>query len=146
MIRGFGQGRVTVGDVLEVEDFLLLGAVLTLPWAFGGVEIWAYRSASLLLVAAASVALIRHGWSGLGLDRSARWLVPALLLGIWAIVQITPLPGAVVQRLSPKAEALYQATFPGYPQQAEPVSVEEEIGLIETVAEVEGTTETGGAS
>ena len=28
----------------------------------------------------------------------------------------------------------------------EPVAVEEEIGLIETVTEVEGTTETGGAS
>ena len=48
------------------EDFLLLGAVLLLPWAFGGVEIWAYRSASLLLVAAAAVALLRRRLVGAG--------------------------------------------------------------------------------
>ena len=36
---------------LAVEDYLLLSAVVVLPWAFGGVEIWAYRVAALLLVA-----------------------------------------------------------------------------------------------
>ena len=120
----FGQSRLPFAEVLELEDWLLLGAVLILPWAFGGVEIWAYRSASLLLVASAAVALMRDGWSGLGLNRHARWLIPAVLLGVWAIVQITPLPAGFVERLSPRADALYRTTFPGYPEHTEPVSVE----------------------
>ena len=42
---------------LESEDYLAIAAVWLLPWAFGGVEIWAYRSAALLLAAAAAVSL-----------------------------------------------------------------------------------------
>jgi len=140
--QGLGGVQASVRDVLELEDYLLLGAALTLPWAFGGVEIWAYRSASLLLVAAAAAALVRDGWQGLGLDRSARWLLPALLLGIWAIVQITPLPGEMVGVLSPRAYALYQETFPGYPRPTEPVSVEAiETQAIEHLPETEGLPE-----
>ena len=131
-----------LADVLELEDLFLLGAVLTLPWAFGGVEIWAYRSASLLLVSSAAVALIRGGWSGLGLGRNARWLIPALLLGLWAIVQITPLPAPIVQRLSPKADAIYRTTFPGYPDAAEPVTVEAiEAQAVGQLSEVAGLPE-----
>jgi hypothetical protein len=142
VISGFGQGRSTASDLLELEDFLLLAAVLVLPWAFGGVEIWAYRSASLLLAASAAVALWRDGWAGLGLDRTARWLIPALLLAIWAIVQITPLPGGVVNRLSPTADAVYRSTFPGYPDRAEPVSVEAvESMAIERLDEAAGLPE-----
>ena len=142
MNLGFRQGRSTAADVMELEDFLLLGAVLLLPWAFGGVEIWAYRSASLLLVGAAAVALLRDGWSGLGLDRRARWLVPAALLGVWAVVQITPLPAQVVERLSPRADALYRTTFPEYPDRTEPVTVEAvEVQAIERVDEAAGLPE-----
>jgi len=137
-----GQGRSTFADAVELEDFLLLGAVLILPWAFGGVEIWAYRSASLLLVSSAVIAVMRHGWAGLGLDRSARWLIPALLLGLWAMVQITPLPAQIVERLSPRADALYRTTFPGYPERTEPVTVEAiEVQAIEHLAEAAGLPE-----
>jgi O-antigen ligase len=121
---GFGQRRFGVIEFLEIEDYLVLTAVLILPWAFGGVEIWAYRTASLLLAGAAAAALLREGWSGLGIDRSARWLVPAVLLGLWGIAQITPLPGGLVERLSPRAGTLYQATFPGFPDRTDPVDVE----------------------
>jgi O-antigen ligase len=100
---------------LAAEDGLVLGAVLLLPWAFGGVELWAYRSAALLLVGAAAIALLRRGWAGLALDRGARWLLPALLLGAWAAVQILPVPPALVRVASPRADALYRDTFPGYP-------------------------------
>ena len=34
-------------EPLEAEDFLVLAAVLLLPWAFGGVEVWAYRTCRL---------------------------------------------------------------------------------------------------
>jgi O-antigen ligase len=102
-------------EPLEIEDFLLLAAVMLLPWAFGGVELWAYRSAALLLVASAAVALVRHGWSGLGLDQRAKWLLPAFLLPLWGLIQIVPLPPPVIERLSPAADALYRDTFPNYP-------------------------------
>ena len=58
---------------LETEDWLLLAAVLLLPWAFGGVEVWAYRPASLLIALAAAVALVKRGAAGLGLNRRSRW-------------------------------------------------------------------------
>jgi O-antigen ligase len=110
--------RVETRDALEAEDYLLLGAVLSLPWAFGGVQVWAYRSAGFLLSAAAAVSLVKHGWKGLGLDRSGRWLLPAGLLAGWALVQVLPLPPAAIRLLSPRADAVYRETFPGYPGSA----------------------------
>jgi O-antigen ligase len=100
---------------LELEDFFLLPAILLLPWAFGGVEIWAFRSAALLIVLGAAVALVKRGWDGLGLDgRGSLWLLPAFLLAAWAAFQIVPLPGAVVRVLSPEAHAVYSEAFPAY--------------------------------
>jgi O-antigen ligase len=126
-------------DLFEIEDYLLLGAVLVLPWAFGGVEIWAYRMASLFLVGAAAVSLIRHGWDGLGLDRRARWLLPALLLGLWAMLQIVPLPGGAVGILSPTAHTLYESTFPAYPGRPdEPLHEAIEAEALRRVPETEG--------
>ncbi len=112
MSRPGGPGT---GEALEAEDYLILAAVLFLPWAFGGVQIWAYRPAALLLAAAAAVAFAKRGWSGLGLDRGARWLAPAGLLAAWALVQVVPLPPAAIRLLSPRADAIYRETFPGYP-------------------------------
>jgi tetratricopeptide (TPR) repeat protein len=100
---------------LAVEDFLLLAAAVLMPWAFGGVEIWAYRMGALLLVSAAALAMLKRGWSGLGLDRRARWLLPAFLLALWALIQLVPLPPAAIKLLSPKADEIYRQTFPGYP-------------------------------
>ena len=109
-----GKDAIRIADVLVLEDYLLLGAVVGLPWAFGGVETWAHRTAALLLAAAAAAAVVKRGWDALGLGRRSRWLLPALLLGLWAAVQLVPLPGAVLRRVSPQAHALYAATFPGY--------------------------------
>jgi O-antigen ligase len=99
---------------LGLEDYLLLAAVLLLPWAFGGVEIWAYRSAALLLVSAAAVCLFKRGAEGLGLDRRARWLLPALLLALWAAIQLVPLPAGAIALLSPKADEIYRQALPAY--------------------------------
>lgn len=103
---------------LAVEDYLLLAAVVLMPWAFGGVEIWAYRTGALLLVSAAALSLAKSGWDGLGLDRRARWLLPAFLLALWALIQLIPLPPAAIRLASPKADEIYRQTFPGYPDGA----------------------------
>jgi O-antigen ligase len=123
-----GVARIRgVTEPLEIEDFLLLAAVVLLPWAFGGVELWAYRCAGFLLAAAAASSLLRHGWSGLGLGRRSRWLLPAFLLPLWAAVQLVPAPPGVIERLSPSADARYRSTFPGYPGPAP----EDLVGFIE---------------
>jgi O-antigen ligase len=101
---------------LEAEDLVVLAAVLLLPWAFGGVEVWAYRTAALLLTTGAAICLVKHGWAGLGLGSTSRWLLPALLLAVWAVVQIVPMPPGVIRTLSPQADAIYRDTFPGYGQ------------------------------
>jgi O-antigen ligase len=101
-------------ESLELEDYLLLAAVLLLPWAFGGVEIWAYRSAALLVALAVGTALLKRGFPALG-EARARWLWPALLLAAWALVQVMPLPSFAIRVLSPVAHATYQAHYPGYP-------------------------------
>jgi len=106
------------GPRLRVEDYLVLGAVLFLPWAFGGVVLWGHRTSALLLIAAAAWAVTRDGPRGLGLDRRARWLLPAVLLGVWAGMQLVPLPPRAIRTLSPAADELYRETFPGYGGQA----------------------------
>jgi len=118
---------------LEVEDWLLLAAVVLLPWAFGGVEVWAYRPASLLISVAAAVALFKRGAAGLGLGREARWLLPAFLLAGWAVVQIVPLPPPVVRLLSPQADRIYTSSLPGYGSQAheDPITALEREALAE---------------
>lgn len=101
--------------VLAAEDYLLLSAILLLPWAFGGVEIWAYRSAAFLLVLGAGVSFAREGPSGLGLGgKRTAWILPAFLLALWAAMQIVPLPPSVIRALSPQAHALYTDALPGY--------------------------------
>jgi len=105
-------------DCFECEDYLVLSAVVFLPWAFGGVEIWAYRLAALLLSVAGAVSLTKHGAAGLGLTRRSSWLTPAALLAVWALVQVVPLPAAAVRMLSPTAHRIYVETFPGYPDPA----------------------------
>jgi O-antigen ligase len=110
------EPRHVDGSVLAAEDYLLLAAVLLLPWAFGGVEIWAHRSAALLLVGAGSIALVKQGGLGAwGVDRqSVRWLAPAVLLAAWAALQILPLPAPLIRLLSPEAHRLYTKVLPAY--------------------------------
>ncbi len=100
---------------IELQDFLLLAAVLALPWAFGGVDAWASRTAAFLLVSAACVTLAREGFRGLGWQRSSLWLAPALLLAVWGAAQLVPLPSNWIRVLSPEAHRIYSEILPGYP-------------------------------
>jgi O-antigen ligase len=104
-----------LGEILELEDYLLLVTVVGLPWAFGGVQIWAFRSAALLIICAAAVVIFRDGMAGLGLRRRSGWLLPALLLVLWGAFQLVPLPAGVVGLLSPGADQIYRRSFPDYP-------------------------------
>ena len=118
---------------------LLLVAVVLLPWAFGGIEIWAYRLAGFLIVVAAT---LRVGLST-GPDwqlRRIRWLlVPAILILALASLQLLPLPPTLLARLSPKAHELYATTFPGYEtgQTGDPIAGLEALALAQ-VPEVDG--------
>ncbi len=120
---------------LDLSDRLLLAAVALLPWAFGGIEIWAYRSAGLLIVVAAT---LRAGddW---GVQRIRWLLVPAVLMLGLALLQLLPLPPAVLERVSPKAHEIYATTFPGYGtgEAVDPVAGLEQRALAE-VPEADG--------
>lgn len=104
------------GGGVGAHHALLLAVTCVLPWAFGGVAMWAYRPAAFGLVLAAAIAVARQGpASGLGLDRRSMWLLPSALLAVWGLAQIVPLPAPVVRILSPGAHRVYVATVPGYP-------------------------------
>jgi O-antigen ligase len=116
---------------IALEDWLLLAAVLLLPWAFGGVEIWAYRGAAFLLVGGAAVAFWKRGAAGWGLGGGdSRWLLPAFLLAAWAAAQLVPLPPSVIGVLSPAADRIYTMAVPGYAG----ASTEGPLAALEAVA------------
>lgn len=99
--------------LLELEDLLLLGAILLLPWGFGGVPVYAYRSAAFLIVLALFLTVARRGPRALHLDK-LRWTLPALLLVAWGFVQLVPLPPSLMAVISPQAHEIYSTVFPGY--------------------------------
>jgi len=106
---------------LRAEGLLVLLVALALPWAYGGVELWAYRGAGFLLALAAAIALSRSGWRGLRLDGGAAWLAPAGILGLWAALQLVPLPPAPLRALAPHTAEAIREGIPGWPSQgAEP--------------------------
>jgi O-antigen ligase len=133
-------------EQLDLEDYLVLSAILFMPWAFGGVEIWAYRTASLLLVGAGCTVLWKRGVAGLGLSLrvpETRWLWPVLLLAVWAALQVLPLPPPTLRAVSPGAHKIYSESIPGYPgpAPADRVLAIEEMALRE-IPEVEHASST----
>ena len=137
-MRPDSRSRFSVAS-LDLPDRLLLSAVVLLPWAFGGIEIWAYRLAGLLIVVAATLRV--------GLATGPDWrfrrirvlLIPAILLLGLASLQLMPLPQSLLARLSPRAHALYATTFPGYVTgQAEDPIAGLEAQALAQVPEVDG--------
>lgn len=109
-------------NLLDPEDAVLLLAVLGLPWIFGGVTLYGYRTAAFLIVVAAAIMTVRQGLSAFRLSRM-KWLLPALLLAGWAAFQLVPLPPSLVGLLSPTAHGIYSNVFPGYATQADSIDV-----------------------
>lgn len=100
-----------IASVLGAQDVLLLAAVVGLPWFWGGVGLDAFRTAAALVAVAAGWALARRGAAGLGLGRRALWLLPAFLLGGFALAQTIPLPRSWVAALSPQSAAIQLSAF-----------------------------------
>jgi len=130
-VRGSSLERGDEAHRRRPEDYLLLSAVVLLPWAFGGVDQWASRGAAFLLMLSGALALARGGLTGLGLDRDRTWLIPAFALAAWGAFQLVPLPPAAIEMLSPRAHAAYAAALPGYPGPpvASPLAAIEEAAL-----------------
>jgi hypothetical protein len=103
-------GRSSAGK-LGAADALLLATVVVLPWFFGGVDLDAYRVAAGAIALAAGWVLARKGFAGLGLDRRSLWLLPAFLLGAFALVQTVSLPRSWVAARSPKAASIQTSAF-----------------------------------
>ena len=101
---------------ISPSDVLLLIAVVGLPWLFGGVGLGAMRVAAALIGLAAGWALARKGTDGLRLDRRSLWLAPAFVLGVWAFLQVVPMPRGIVRAVSPTAASIQAEAFgPGAP-------------------------------
>jgi O-antigen ligase len=89
----------------------MLGALVLLPWFWGGVELWAYRGAAAAIVLAAAIQVVRGGVGILFPGEDRRIWLPAVVLGFFGMVQAVPLPRAVVAVLSPKSASIQAAAF-----------------------------------
>ena len=115
--------QATVGTRCNVPALLTLALLLIFaPLAFGGVHTWAYSLIQLVLLSFGLVVVGQQMW---GLVRSPNtyrleWpghpLTP-LIFGLiaWISLQLVPLPGVVVQWLSPQAAALRELGTVGAP-------------------------------
>ncbi|MBI3448714.1 MAG: O-antigen ligase family protein [Acidobacteria bacterium] len=105
--------------IVEGGIYFLL---LFTPLAFGGVEGWALG----VLEIVAAVILLAWAWDRGERDASAPpadaeisrrlrilWTAIALFVAL-VVLQILPLPPAVIRALSPRTHALYAMTIPGY--------------------------------
>lgn len=117
------------GHIIEGGIYFLL---LFTPLAFGGVEAWAQG----VIQAVAGIVFIAWAWEGRwprrarsrsepaadrGSDRPLRLLWIAIALFVLLVgLQLTPLPPAMIQRLSPEVHALYASTLPGYAEGKDP--------------------------
>lgn len=115
--------------LLTPADRLLLAAVVLLPWAFGGIEIWAYRLAAFLIVAAVTAKLAAAEARSWHLAGVRAVLIPALLLLGIGLAQIVPLPAAMIGAISPEAQKVYASTFDASSGDAGPLSALEKRAL-----------------
>lgn len=103
-------------------DALVHGGVIALlvftPLAFGSVHAWAQAIMELLTAALVIVwgskALV-CGSTTAANDRLRGWSLPMLCFGALAVVQLLPLPPAVLRVLSPNTYALYRDHLLGWP-------------------------------
>lgn len=105
--------------VIEAGVYLLL--VFT-PFAFGGVELWAIGVVQIIT----GIVFVAWVWQGQQGDPQAREIttrLPRGILALWipiglflalVLLQVVPLPGSLLERLSPAVHGLYVEAIPGY--------------------------------
>jgi len=92
----------------------LLGIVVLAPLPFGSVQPWAYSALELGVAAVALIFLYRlFLFPATTRVNFSPLLLPAAGFLILMGLQIAPLPPELIRAISPKTEALYQATLPG---------------------------------
>jgi len=111
---------------LIICDYLVLAAIALLvlftPFAFGAVDVWAVALAEIICFSSAILWLAKSnlGGGGARLTDSTRrelWFlaVPVVSLLAFILLQLVPLPPAVLGVLSPQAYRLYERSLPGWP-------------------------------
>ena len=91
----------------------LAGLVAFTPLAFGTVEPWSIAFMEWGIATLLLIFLLRHVWPSrdnpAGRVRGTGLEIPILLFLIFALLQLVPLPGQWLHRLSPGAARLYEA-------------------------------------
>ena len=89
----------------QTAFYLFLGTLIFAPLAFGTVEIWSYLIMELLVCTSAILLFISVG-------KKKYYQVPGLrplaLVNAFILLQLIPLPGSIVNLLSPNTYAIYQ--------------------------------------
>jgi O-antigen ligase len=94
------------------SDWIVTLVAALLPWAFGGVDPWAYRTAGLAL----ALAFALRSREPAGARRPPSWYRPALALSVWAAIQIVPLPPALLGAVAPLSFEAARNGLPAWPE------------------------------
>lgn len=87
--------------------YLFLSALIFAPLAFGTVETWAYTVMQLMICVSALFLVFSRRQ---GTFYEVPGIVPLMLVCGLMLFQAMPLPGGIVQFLSPKSHEMYQNT------------------------------------
>lgn len=123
-----------------VSFFLFCLTLITAPLAFGTVEIWSVLLVEVLIFLA---ALIYYSGRlrGQGVCLKVPGISPLLLLLAWIVVQLIPLPPALLKLLSPGAYRIYADTvWLVAPQKWLPISIHLEATFDEFLRQAAVTT------
>ena len=112
---------------------LFISALIFAPLAFGTVENWSLLVLQLL-VAAAVFTFCLQGWQSSDKLLHVPGLLPLFLLVVWMVLQVLPLPVAIVKILSPETYQVYKPVYDmleGSPWM--PLSVHVKGSVLETI-------------
>jgi O-antigen ligase/tetratricopeptide (TPR) repeat protein len=96
--------------VKKTSFVLFISPLLFAPLAFGTVEHWSLLTVQLLVAAGVLIFCLQHHQSG-GKLLHVPGLFPLFLLLGWILLQLLPLPVALVKLFSPATVAVYQPVY-----------------------------------
>jgi len=114
------------------SELVLILLVVGTPLAFGSVQVWAtdlMKTGILLFVLlrlARNLLAPGAGSEPVGIKGTGLEVPAAIFVGL-VLLQVMPLPSSVIRLVSPKADALYRQTLPGYPATEDLRRVEEQL-------------------